>query len=155
MKSILIPTDYSEDTLQALELTLRNVGDTPVQVVLLSFSPLPDVLAENLFLPPNEGLTSERRKFIVDEWNMRQSLLDTNIQLIEYHVYGGTPAILQQIMELFHINDTIVPHSFQKSERLVHQQAMRSLNRAKAKVTWMPEREIAVPFRLTETHLSV
>lgn len=155
MKSILIPTDYSEDTLQALELTWRNLGDAPVQVVLLSFSPLPDVLAETLFLPPNEGLTSERRKLILDEWNMRQSLLDTSIDLIEYHVYGGTPAILQQVMELFNINATLVPQSFQKSERLVHQQASRSLRRSNTKITWMPEREATLAIRLAETHLSV
>lgn len=147
MNSILIPTDYHYDTLHALELTWRTAGVTPIHVILLNFSPVPDSITDYLYSPNNEAQVQARKK-LMDEWEARQSLVNHSIQVTEHHQYGASAPVIQQILERFQIRKVIVPYSFQKSEYYLHEEALRGLKKSECKIIWMPERNTAASFQI-------
>lgn len=154
MRSILIPTDYEDDTLQALELSWRTSAEEQAKVVLLSISPMPDSITEYLSVPPNKDESSDKRNNIMKEWKVRESLLDNEVPLLEHHQYGAAFPILEQIMERYEINEIIVPYSFQKSQQIIHIEAMYNLNKIKVKMTRMPERTSTKNIKLSEEAVS-
>ena len=146
MNNILIPTDYQYDTLHALEMTWRNGGAFPVQVVLLSFSPVPDSITD-FILPPSRSEEAAYRQILMNEWKTRQSLIDNQVQLLEHHQYGASASVINQIMDRYEIGQVIIPHSFQKSELLVHLNALDVFRKGKHKTIWMPEQNKALSLK--------
>ena len=141
MKSILIPTDYSEDTLHAMELTWRNSNREQVKVVLLQLSALPDSESQLLFLANGDesDLNSEQR--LLEEWEIRKSLLEISIEVIQHHQYGASVPIIRQIIEQHGITSVIVPFSIRDTNEEVYQEAMQSFRTLDCKITLMPERQ--------------
>ncbi len=150
MKTILIPTDYHEDTLQALEMTWRSPGDELIQIVLLSISPLPDSIMGYLSTPANNEVTKHKRNELMAEWKIRKSLLDISIQLIEHYQYGGSLAIVEQIIERFEVSQIIVPYSFQRSKEPHEMETLNALKKSQRKLILMPDRSGTLDVRINQ-----
>jgi hypothetical protein len=154
MRTIVIPTDYHEDTLQAMEMTWRSTGEESIRVVLLSVSPIPDSITEYLFLPANKEIPREKRNQLLGEWRTRESLLEISVQLIEHHQYGSSFPLIEQIIERFEVTQIIVPYSFQNSKKHIEIEALKALKKTKCKLMLMPDRSRVMEIKVSPSQWS-
>jgi hypothetical protein len=137
MKSILVPTIYHEDTLQAIEMTCRLSTKEVCQVVLLSVTEINDSISEMLFVHEKQKALEEPRAALYEAFKNTSSGNTTWI-IKEHHQYGMSRPVLATLMERYAIDMAIIPNSFNTSNEHIHRYTLELLNETQCPLLTIP-----------------
>lgn len=138
MKSILIPTALTPDTLAVLRTVLGDTHYEQVKVVLLLASEMPYGITEMLFSNWSvEELPTAKRLVLEGCRDFIESLPNTIFHI--HHQVGITQPLLRNILDHHNINLVVIPSFFYSDESWINRQVVSILMKSACSVVCISE----------------
>lgn len=120
MKNFLIPTTLKEDTVCAVKSAVNQAKNDNCAIILMIVSDTPDTFSASGFLREiKTELTSSQEEILK---KCRQIIADTDNCSIKVHnQYGLSSPIFKRLIDVFAIKLLILPHSYKKETKRIHQ----------------------------------
>ncbi len=139
MLSILIPNDYSNNTIQAVKAACFLAGKKPLTITLLHCVPISDSITELLYLPSINIQQEKQNLFHSKIQDLKESGGNCPIEIRYLFQYGISGPILEQIVEQNNIQLGIMPLS-NKAESLLHNRDLKdAMHTIQCPVLFLPE----------------
>lgn len=120
MKNFLIPTTLKEDTISAVKSAVYQSKENACEIILMMVSETPDTFSSSHFLREMKvGLTASQEdvletcRYIIDH--------AANCKIKIHHQYGLSSPIFRNIIEAFAVKLVILPYSYKKETKRIHQ----------------------------------
>jgi hypothetical protein len=133
MKNFLIPTTLKDDTISAVKSAITQAKESNCEIILMMVSDTPDTFSSSHFLREmRTGLTPSQ-----------EDVLETCRYLIEHtpnckikihNQYGLSSPIFKRIIDLFAVKLVILPHSYKKETKRIHQYLVQLVGNQKCPI---------------------
>lgn len=139
MLSILIPNDYSNNTIQAVKAACFLAGKKPLTVTLLHCVPISDSITELLYLPSTTIQQEKHKLFHSRIQALKGRSEDCPVEIRYLFQYGISGPILEQIVEQNNIQLGIMPLSNKAESLLPDRDLTDAMHTIQCPVLFLPE----------------
>tara|TARA_R110002051_G_scaffold1700_3_gene9622 strand:+ start:12009 stop:12488 length:480 start_codon:yes stop_codon:yes gene_type:complete len=113
MKKILIPTDFTVESLNVLKYVLEHHSEKKIHIVLVHGTMLPDSISELLFFRKNVFMESLMSDAFCEAKDIIANKFFSKIHRIETELYFGfNRSALQKFIEAHHITEAYIPTNY-------------------------------------------
>ncbi|MBP4136978.1 hypothetical protein [Flavobacterium geliluteum] len=120
MKNFLIPTTLKDDTISAVKAAIHQSKQNSCEIILMLVSETPDTFSASHFLREMKtGLTTSQEEVLETCRYMVNHTSNCKIKI--HNQYGLSLPIFRNIIEAFTVKLVILPHSYKKETKRIHQ----------------------------------
>ncbi|APQ19109.1 hypothetical protein [Maribacter hydrothermalis] len=110
MRKILIPTDFTVDSLQLIEYAILNYPDTKLDIVLIAGYRLPDTRWGIAHFSKTDKVRKQVSKSFKDSQRRIEIEHKINIETVSFDLFTGlNSCAFQNFLEQINVEDAIVP----------------------------------------------
>ncbi|SDK27191.1 Universal stress protein family protein [Catalinimonas alkaloidigena] len=149
MRTILIPTDFSKDTLQAIRAAVQLLNGERCYVTLLRLIPLPDSITELLFLQRSQRYAQRVPLWFQEQ--LKKLRAETQGQLLKVdvsHQYGVSRPLAKRLLEHITPDLVVIPARRSKYFPEEYHHFMHELQQSSTPILYLPDNEIAADITL-------
>lgn len=120
MKTLLIPTTFQNDTIDAVKAATNYANGTPFKVVLMQVSDVQETFSASSLLRSLENKWTNNQENVLD-YCRELVAQNTNCKLQLHNQFGVSSPLIKNLLDFHDIELVIIPTSFAASALKIHQ----------------------------------